>query len=155
METEYRPTVIGLFGFTLAGICVFMLYYQTLTWMQRPETSSADPMREKIVLALDESYETGKGRIIYKGLDAGSVFKMGVVIFDLDPNQVYIRRIGVQQAKQGFRLLETRFQLIKAKGKKVRFWRVKEDGHALAMNHIDPSPELDVRHLGPKVIFGP
>ena len=72
METEYKPNVFGLFGVTLAGICVFALYYQTLTWMQRPETYSADPKREKIVLSVDDAYETGKGRMIYKGLDGKS-----------------------------------------------------------------------------------
>lgn len=155
METEYKPTMIGLFGFTLAGICLFTLYYQTLTWLQRPETYSPDPRREKIVLSLNESYDTEKGRMIYKGLDGGSGFKMGVVIYDLDPDQIYVRKIGITQAEQGFRLLETKFRLIKAKKKKVLFWRLKEVGPALAMNHIDPSAELDVRHLGPKVIFGP
>jgi len=155
METEYKPSVFGLFGVTLAGICVFALYYQTLTWMQRPETYSADPKREKIVLSVDDAYETGKGRMIYKGLDGKSGFKMGVVIFDLDPDQIYIRRIGLDHGKQGFRLLGNRFRLINANKRKIRLWREKEDGPALAMNHIDPTSELDVRHLGPKVIFGP
>jgi len=155
METEYKPSMYGLFGITLAGICLFILYYHTLTWLQRPETYSPDPGKEKIVLALNESYDTEKGRMIYKGLDGSSGFKMGVVIYDLDPDQIYVRRIGISQAEQGFRLLEIKFQLIKAKRKKIRFWRLKEESPALAMNHMDPSSELDVRHLGPKVIFGP
>jgi hypothetical protein len=73
------------------------------------------PAEEKITLRLNSEEIIGKAKFVYRGLAAGSKFKIDVAILDLDPQAYYGYRLSIDDARQGFRLAGHNFKLISAR----------------------------------------
>jgi hypothetical protein len=86
----------------------------------------SNPLKEKIMLVLDQDTKIGKSKIVYRGLAGNAKFKMDVVILELDPNAFYRYRIPVKTAKKGFRLVGQNFRLISARKSAIHLWRLKK-----------------------------
>ncbi len=154
MDGERKSDWLGLLGLTAAGLFLFSSVYYAKLWDSRPETYSADPRKDKIVLALNEGVRIGSERIIYKGLADDGRLTMAVVLMDMDPEYPYIHLIGIREGKEGFSLVGHRFELISADRSRVRFWHIKE-APVLAMARTEGIPPLDPVRLGPKIAWGP
>jgi hypothetical protein len=84
------------------------------------------PLKEKIMLVRDQDIKFGKSKIIYRGLDGKSKFKMDVAILELDPNAYYRYRIPIKAAKKGFRLAGQNLRLISARKSAIQLWHLKK-----------------------------
>jgi hypothetical protein len=104
-------------------------FMNTSSEAARPQTTpagvSSPPTKVKIVLALNHEKAIGKSKIIYRGLDGDSKFKIDVVIPELDPNAFYGYRLSIDTARQGFRLAGQNFKLISARQSAIRIWHLK------------------------------
>ena len=89
-------------------------------------TALSDPIKEKITLALNQDKKIGKSKIIYRGLEGNSTFKIDVVVLDLDPNSFYRYRIKIDDAKKGFRLAGQNFKLISSRKSAIQIWHLKK-----------------------------
>ena len=85
----------------------------------------SDPIKEKIMLSLNQEKKFGKSKIIYRGLEGNSTFKIDVVILELDPNSFYRYRIPIYAAKKGFRLVGQDFKLISTHRSAIQIWHFK------------------------------
>jgi len=86
----------------------------------------SNPLKEKIMLVIDQDTKIGKSKIVYRGLAGNTKFKMDVVIPELDPNAYYRYRIPVNAAKKGFRLVGQNFRLISARKSTIQLWQLKK-----------------------------
>jgi len=152
MNNERINDWIGLVVLILGGIVIFSFLYHANIWLKRPETYSADPGKEKILLARDEGRKIGTEKIIYKGLADDGKFAMAVVLLEMDPEYAYIHRIPIRKAKEGFSLVGHRFELISARRSRIRMWYIKK-APALAMAQ-NGTPEKEP-WLGPRDAWGP
>lgn len=153
MNSERRNDWLGLLGLAAGGVFLFSIVYYASVWASRPENYSADPGREKIVLARGEAKTIGTEKIIYRGLDGDDRFSMAVVLLQMDPEYPYIHRLDIGKAKRGFSLVGHRFELISASRSRVRFWHLKEPP-LLAMA-AGGAAEPRKPRLGPKNAWGP
>ena len=85
----------------------------------------AEPIKEKILLLLNQAKKFDKSKIIYRGLEGNTTFKIDVVILELDPNSFYRYFISVNDAKKGFRLVGQDFKLISARESAIQLWHLK------------------------------
>ena len=152
MDNERRNDWIGLAVLTFGGIVIFSFLYYANLWAKRPETYSADPVREKIILAREEGRTIGAEKIIYKGLAEKGQFTMAVVLLKMDPEYLYIHRIPIRKAKEGFSLVGHRFELISAGRSRIRLWYIKEAPVLAAAENGRPE---NAPWLGPKDAWGP
>ena len=90
-----------------------------------PARALSNPAREKILLALNHEKTIGKAKIIYRGLEGDSKFKIDVVILELDPQAFYGHRFSIDHARQGFRLVGQNFKLISARESAIQIWHLK------------------------------
>ena len=90
-----------------------------------PARTLSNPAREKILLALNHEKTIGKSKIIYRGLEGDSKFKIDVVILELDPQAFYGYRFSIDDARQGFRLVGQNFKLISARKSAIQIWHLK------------------------------
>ena len=90
-----------------------------------PGGALSNPAREKILLALNHEKTIGKSKIIYRGLEGDSKFKIDVVILELDPQAFYGHRFSIADARQGFRLVGQNFKLISARESAIQIWHLK------------------------------
>lgn len=99
-------------------------------WFSRlqdtPGRALSNPAREKILLALNHEKTIGKSKIIYRGLEGDSKFKIDVVILELDPQAFYGYRFSIDDARQGFRLAGQNFKLISARESAIQIWHIKK-----------------------------
>ena len=58
----------------------------------------------RYVLHLDQSRSIGKVNLIYRGIEAGSICVIDVIIPDLDPERPYKYRLDIDTAEEGFRM---------------------------------------------------
>ena len=86
----------------------------------------SNPLKEKIMLVLDQDLKIGQSKIVYRGLAGNAKFKMDVVILELDPNAFYRYDIPINAAKNGFRLIDQNFRLISARKSAIQFWHLKK-----------------------------
>ncbi len=91
-----------------------------------PARFLSNPAREKILLALNHEKTIGKSKIIYRGLEGDSKFKIDVVIMELDPQAFYGHRFSIDDARQGFRLVGQNFKLISARESAIQIWHIKK-----------------------------
>ncbi len=91
-----------------------------------PGGALSNPAREKILLALNHEKTIGKSKIIYRGLEGDSKFKIDVVILELDPQAFYGYRFEIDDARQGFRLAGQNFKLISARESAIQIWHLKK-----------------------------
>jgi hypothetical protein len=91
-----------------------------------PARALSNPAREKILLALNHEKTIGKSKIIYRGLEGDSKFKIDVVILELDPQAFYGYRFSIDNARQGFRLVGQNFKLISARESAIQIWHLKK-----------------------------
>ena len=89
------------------------------------ERALSGPVKEKILLSLNQEKKFEKSKIVYRGLEGSSAFKIDVVIPELDPNAYYRYRIHIEDAKKGFRLGGQNFKLISARKSAVQIWHFK------------------------------
>ncbi len=68
----------------------------------------------------------GKSKIIYRGLEGDSKFKIDVVILELDPQAFYGYRFSIDNARQGFRLVGQNFKLISARESAIQIWHLRK-----------------------------
>ncbi len=85
----------------------------------------SSPARDKIVLARNQEKTIGKSKIIYRGLEGNSKFKMDVVIPELDPDAFYGYRFPIDDARRGFRLVGQNFKLISVRESAIQIWHLK------------------------------
>ena len=85
----------------------------------------SDPIKEKILLVINQDIKIGKSKIVYRGLEGNAKLKMDVVILELDPNAFYRYRIPIKVAKKGFRLVGQNFRLILARKSAIQLWHLK------------------------------
>ncbi len=90
-----------------------------------PARTLSNPAREKILLALNHEKTMGKSKIIYRGLEGDSKFRIDVVILELDPQAFYSYRFEIDDARQGFRLAGQNFKLISARESAIQIWHLK------------------------------
>ena len=90
-----------------------------------PGRALSNPAREKILLALNHEKTIGKSKIIYRGLEGDSKFKIDVVILELDPQAFYGYRFPIDDARRGFRLAGHNFKLISARQSAIQIWHLK------------------------------
>jgi len=86
----------------------------------------SDPIKEKILLLLNQAKKFDKSKIIYRGLEGNTTFKVDVVILELDPNSYYRYRIQIDDAKKGFRLVGQKFKLISTRRSAIQIWHFKK-----------------------------
>jgi hypothetical protein len=86
----------------------------------------SDPIKEKILLLLNQAKKFDKSKIIYRGLEGNTTFKIDVVILELDPNSFYSYRIQIDDAKKGFRLVGQKFKLISTRRSAIQIWHFKK-----------------------------
>ena len=153
MDNERTKDWLGLAALTIGGIIVFGFLYYAYLFASRPETYSADPGKEKIILARDEGRKIGSEKIVYKGLADDGSFTMAVILLEMDPDYPYVHRFRIREAKNGFSLVDHRFELISASRNRVRLWYIK-DPQLLAMTP-KVSAEAQRPWLGPKDAWGP
>ncbi len=91
-----------------------------------PAGALSNPAREKILLALNHEKTIGKSKIIYRGLEGDSKFKIDVVILELDPQAYYGYRFSIDDARRGFRLAGQNFKLISARESAIQIWHIKK-----------------------------
>ena len=89
------------------------------------ERALSGPVNEKFLLLLNQEKKFEKSKIIYRGLEGSSAFKIDVVIPELDPNAYYRYRIHIEDAKKGFRLRGQNFKLISARKSAAQIWHFK------------------------------
>ena len=89
---------------------------------------SADPVEEKITMPLNQEITIGKAKLVYRGLAAGSKFKIDVVIMDLDPLAHYGYRLSIDDARKGFRLAGNNFRLLSARKTAIQVLFIKKPG---------------------------
>lgn len=89
------------------------------------ERALSGPVKEKILLSLNQEKKFEKSKIVYRGLEGSSAFKIDVVIPELDPNAYYRYRIHIEDAKKGFRLGGQNFKLISARKSAAQIWHFK------------------------------
>ena len=90
-----------------------------------PERALSGPVKEKVLLSLNQEKNFEKSKIVYRGLEGSSAFKIDVVIPEFDPNTYYRYRIHIKNAKKGFRLGGQNFKLISARKSAVQIWHLK------------------------------
>ena len=154
MDRERRNDWFGLLGLTAGGVLIFSMLYYANVWATRPETYSADPGRDKIVLAAGEGLQIGSEKIIYNGLTDDGRLKMAVVLLEMDPEYPYVHLIDTRQAKDGFSLVGHRFELIAANRSRIRFWHLKEPV-LTAMADVSGLSVVKKPWLGPRNAWGP
>ncbi len=93
--------------------------------MKPPGRALSNPARDKILLALNHEKTIGKSKIIYRGLEGDSKFRIDVVILELDPQAFYGYRFSIADARQGFRLAGQNFKLISARESAIQIWHLK------------------------------
>ena len=86
---------------------------------------SSVPVKEKILLSLNKEKKFEKSKIVYRGLEGSSTFKIDVVIPEFDPNAYYRYRIHIKNAKKGFQLGGEKFKLISVRKSAVQIWHFK------------------------------
>ena len=89
------------------------------------ERALSGSVKEKILLLINQEKKFEKSKIIYRGLEGSSTFKIDVVILELDPNAYYLYRIHIKDAKKGFRLGGQYFKLISARKSAAQIWHFK------------------------------
>ncbi len=89
------------------------------------ERALSGPVKEKVLLSLNQEKKFEKSKIVYRGLEGSSAFKIDVVIPELDPNAYYRYRIHIEDAKKGFRLGGQNFKLISARKSAAQIWHFK------------------------------
>jgi len=89
------------------------------------ELALSGAIKEKVLFLLNQEKKFEKSKIIYRGLEGGSAFKIDVVIPELDPNAYYRYRIHIEDAKKGFRLGGQNFKLISARKSAAQLWHFK------------------------------
>ncbi len=89
------------------------------------EKALSGPVKEKVLLSLNQEKKFEKSKIIYRGLEGSSAFKIDVVIPEFDPNAYYRYRIHIEDAKKGFRLGGQNFKLISARKSAAQIWHFK------------------------------
>ena len=89
------------------------------------ENAGPHPPKEKLIVQIDQGKTFGKSKIIYRGLDGNSLFKIDVVILELDPHAYYRYRIPIDDARKGFRLAGQNFRLISARTSAIQIWHLK------------------------------
>ena len=154
MDNERRNDWLGLGALALGGVLIFTFLYYANLWATRPETYSADPAREKIILAQGEGRKIGSEKIVYKGLADGGSFTMAVILLEMDPEYPYLHQIQVREAKEGFSLGGHRFELISASRRRIRLWHIKPSP-VLAMVKNGAAAATKGPWLGPKNAWGP
>jgi len=87
-----------------------------------PERALSGLIKEKVLLSLNKEKKFEKSKIVYRGLEGSSAFKIDVVIPEFDPNAYYRYRINIENAKKGFRLGGQNFKLISARKSAVQMW---------------------------------
>ena len=89
------------------------------------KTVLSNPVKEKITLSLNQDKKIKKSKIIYRGLEGNSTFKIDVVKLELDPNSFYPYRIQIDDAKKGFWLVGQKFKLISTRKSAIQIWHFK------------------------------
>ena len=89
------------------------------------ERALSGPVKEKVLLSLNQEKKFEKSKIVYRGLEGSSAFKIDVVIPEFDPNAYYRYRIHIEDAKKGFRLGGQNFKLISARKSAAQIWHFK------------------------------
>jgi hypothetical protein len=81
--------------------------------------------QQKIFMRLGQKFVAGNTELIYRGLVGRSMFRIDVVVPDLDPHTAYSYRFEISEAKKSFRLANRQFKLISAKKGAVRLAQVR------------------------------
>ena len=85
-----------------------------------------EAIKEKIMLLLNQEKVIGKSKLIYRGLEKNSAFKIDVVILELDPDAFYRYRIQIDDAEKGFRLAGQDLKLISARKSALQIWHLRK-----------------------------
>jgi hypothetical protein len=63
-------------------------------------------------LKRDQAARIGNAKVIYRGIEAGSKFRMDVIVLDLDPDYAYPYYFGIASAKNGFGLVGRQLKIL-------------------------------------------
>jgi len=89
----------------------------------------ADPTKDKIMLSKGDAIVIDNIKIVYRGFERRSEFKMEYFVLEFDREMPFARILDVKQAKKGFRLSDKDFQLISARKHRVHLWYHKKRQH--------------------------
>jgi hypothetical protein len=81
--------------------------------------NTVDPDKEKIMLSKGDAKIIDDIKIIYRGSDNRSQFRLDVFVLNFDREMPFVHTIDVNQAKKGFRIAGKDFQLISARKHRV------------------------------------
>ena len=85
-----------------------------------------DPYKDKIMLSKGDAKVIDGIKIVYRGKERRSDFKLDVFVLDFDREMPFPHTLDVKQAKKGFRLSGRDFQLISARKHRVHLWYYKK-----------------------------
>ena len=88
--------------------------------------NTVDPDKDKIMLSKGSDTIIDDIKIIYRGSDNRSQFRLDVFVLNFDREMSFAHTIDVNQAKKGFRIAGKYFQLISARKHRVHLWYHKK-----------------------------
>ena len=99
--------------------------FMTPYWADK-RFDKVDPNKDKIMLAKGDAKVIDGIKIVYRGSERRSEFKLDYFVLDFDREMPFARTLNVKQAKKGFRLSGKDFQLISARKHRVHLWYYKK-----------------------------
>lgn len=132
MENEHKHKWLTILFFSVSGIVFGASLYlitvsaapvdrQASRAAASPAHTAADPdaPRVKVVLQRDTPLRLGELDIIYRGVQNRKL-RLDVIVRELDPQYAYRHAIALDQARRGFRLAGTDFQLLSARDARAK-----------------------------------
>ncbi len=99
--------------------------FMTPYWADK-RFDKVDPNKDKIMLSIGDAKVIDGIKIVYRGKERRSDFKLDVFVLDFDREMSFPHTLDVKQAKKGFRLSGKNFQLISARKHRVHLWYHKK-----------------------------
>ena len=99
--------------------------FMTPYWADK-RFDKVDPNKDKIMLSKGDAKVIDGIKIVYRGSERRSQFKLDVFVLDFDREMPFAHTLDVKQAKKGFRLSGKDFQLISVRKHRVHLWYHKK-----------------------------
>ena len=122
MRNSFGKQVLGLLGFTAAGLLVFSgLFYMADHFQTEavPVARAAERVQpvvprsgQVIFLPPDTTRRVGKTWLTYRGKIDADHFLIDVTIPELDPETYYHHTLNIKVARKGFRLAGQAYRLV-------------------------------------------
>ena len=133
MRSSFGKQVLGLVGFTVAGLMLFTgLFYMSNHFQpgavnvaqagERIQKSTAR-IAESLYLKRDLTNRHGKTWLTYRGKIDADHFVIDVTVPELDPQMHYQHKLNIADARRGFVLVGQSYRLVRLSKTGVRLKR--------------------------------